>query len=201
MALTIAIHDEAAAHAAVESMVWPNGPQCPRCGPGTHVGRLAGASTSYGTWKCYRCRKPFTVRSLTPFRNSHIPLHAWLQAAYLIAATRNAIGTLALSRSLGITFKAGAELRKRIEAYVNRDPEPGSLRDIHMDTAPADFDDDARGKLSKARHQRFLALIAGRDRASDELAFAKILGTMLAPDNQAGHGTNRLRVQLSLHLD
>jgi len=79
-------HDEAAAFAFVESRVWPNGPICPHCGCYERVGRLNGKSTRFGVLKCYDCRKPFTVRVGTIFEDSHVALHLWLQAIFLVAA-------------------------------------------------------------------------------------------------------------------
>jgi transposase-like protein len=58
--------DEAEAYRYVEHQVWPDGPVCPKCGS-ARVGKMAGASTRFGTYKCYRCRKPFTVKIGTLF--------------------------------------------------------------------------------------------------------------------------------------
>jgi transposase-like protein len=55
-------HDEAAAYSWVEARLWPNGPECPRCKETNRVGKLAGKSTRPGVYKCYVCRKPFTVK-------------------------------------------------------------------------------------------------------------------------------------------
>ncbi|MGB8182797.1 MAG: transposase, partial [Stellaceae bacterium] len=55
--------DEPAAFAYVEAHLWPSGPMCPHCGTtGDKIGKLAGKTTRAGLYKCYGCRKPFTVR-------------------------------------------------------------------------------------------------------------------------------------------
>ena len=78
-------HDEEKSYAYVEARLWPNGPVCPHCGGVEKVGKLAGKTTRPGLWKCYQCRKPFTVKIGTIFESSHVALHIWLQAMYLIA--------------------------------------------------------------------------------------------------------------------
>ena len=107
-------HNEEAAYAFVESRVWPNGPVCPHCG-GTERNKLmGGASTRIGTYKCYDCRKPFTVKVGTIFESSHIPLRLWLQGIYLIAASKKGISANQLHRTLGITLKSAWFMGHRI---------------------------------------------------------------------------------------
>ena len=77
-------HDEDEAFAYVERHLWPAGPVCAHCGETVRVGRMGGKATRKGLHKCYKCRKQFTVRQGTLFESSHLPLHIWLQAIYLI---------------------------------------------------------------------------------------------------------------------
>jgi hypothetical protein len=74
--------DEASAHDYLEGIIWPRGPRCPHCGQ-DRVGKLNGATTRLGTYKCYGCRKAFSLTHGTIFSGSHVPLHKWLQAIYL----------------------------------------------------------------------------------------------------------------------
>src|SRR6476660_5167958 len=99
-------HNEEAAYAFVESRVWPNGPTCVHCGGVERIGKLAGKSTRIGVYKCYDCRKPFTVKIGTIFESSHIPLRLWLQAIFLIASSKKGISTHQIKRTLGITIKS-----------------------------------------------------------------------------------------------
>lgn len=107
-------HDEAAAFAYVEERVWPNGPVCPHCGGVERIGRMQGKTTRVGLYKCYQCRKPFTVRIGTIFESSHLPLHMWLQAIYLIAGSKKGISSNQLHRILGCTLKTAWFLSHRI---------------------------------------------------------------------------------------
>lgn len=107
-------HDEAAAFAFVEARVWPDGRVCPHCGVIGDSGALKGKSTRMGVYKCYACRKPFTVRVGTIFEDSKIKLHLWLQAIYLVAANKKGISANQLHRTLGITLKSAWFLAHRI---------------------------------------------------------------------------------------
>src|SRR5262245_32664708 len=98
-------HNEEAAFALVEVRVWPHGPSCPRCGAIERIGKLQGKSTRDGVYKCYECRKPFTVRIGTIFEDSKVALHLWLQAIYLVAASKKGISANQLHRVLGVTLK------------------------------------------------------------------------------------------------
>ena len=73
-------HNEEAAYAFVEARVWPNGPICPHCGGYERISKMGGKSTRIGAYKCYQCRKPFTVKIGTVFEASHVKMNHWLQA-------------------------------------------------------------------------------------------------------------------------
>lgn len=107
-------HDEQAAYVFVESRIWANGRVCPKCGTVGESGKLNGKSTRIGVYKCYACRKPFTVKVGTIFESSHIPMRLWLQAIFLIASSKKGISTNQLQRTLGITIKAAWFMTHRI---------------------------------------------------------------------------------------
>jgi transposase-like protein len=107
-------HDEAAAYRFVEARIWPEGATCPHCG-GTDRNRpMNGKSTRVGTYKCYDCRKPFTVKIGTIFESSHVALHLWLQAIFLVASSKKGISANQLHRTLGVTLKTAWFMGHRI---------------------------------------------------------------------------------------
>jgi transposase-like protein len=116
-------HDEKAAYAYVEARVWPNGPVCPHCGGFDRIGLMGGKSTRIGAYKCYQCRKPFTVKIGTIFEASHVPLRIWLQAMYLIAGSKKGISSNQLHRTLGVTLKTAWFMSHRIREAM-RDGNP-----------------------------------------------------------------------------
>jgi transposase-like protein len=112
-------HNEAAAYAFVEARVWPNGVVCPHCGGFDRISKMKGNSTRIGTYKCYQCRKPFTVKIGTVFEASHIKLHLWLQAIFLMASSKKGISSNQLHRTLGITLKSAWFMSHRIRAAMS----------------------------------------------------------------------------------
>jgi transposase-like protein len=112
-------HDEAAAFKFVEDRVWPTGPVCPHCACVERIGKLEGKSTRQGVYKCYNCRKPFTVRVGTIFEDSHIALKLWLQAIFLIASSKKGISSNQLHRTLGVTLKTAWFLSHRIRLAMD----------------------------------------------------------------------------------
>jgi len=116
-------HNEEAAYAYVEARIWPEGPVCPHCGGVQRIGKMGGKSTRIGTYKCYQCRKPFTVKIGTIFEASHVPLNVWLQAMCLIARSKKGISSNQLHRTLGVTLKTAWFMSHRIrEATRSYDP-------------------------------------------------------------------------------
>jgi transposase-like protein len=112
-------HDEEAAYAYVEAMVWPDGRVCPHCGVVGRSGALKGKSTRLGLYKCYACRKPFTVKVGTIFEKSHVPLHLWLQAMHLLSSSKKGISSNQLHRILGVDLKTAWFMSHRIRLSMD----------------------------------------------------------------------------------
>jgi transposase-like protein len=118
-------HNEETAYAFVEARVWPNGPVCPHCGGVDRISKMAGKSTRIGAYKCYQCRKPFTVKIGTIFEGSHVPMRHWLQAIFLMASSKKGISSNQLHRTLGCTLKTAWFISHRLrEAMRVTDVEP-----------------------------------------------------------------------------
>ncbi len=107
-------HDEKAAYAFVELRLWPNGPICPHCGGMDRISKMEGKSTRIGAYKCYQCRKPFTVKIGTIFEASHVPMRHWLQAIFLMSSSKKGISSNQLHRTLGCTLKTAWFISHRI---------------------------------------------------------------------------------------
>jgi transposase-like protein len=138
--------DEEAAYAWVEARVWPQGPVCPHCGCAEeHVGKLAGKSTRVGVYKCYGCRKPFTVKVGTIFESSHVKMHLWLQAMFLMCSSKKGISANQLHRILGVTLKTAWFMAHRIrEAMKDSNPTPMGGEGVTVEadetfTGPTDY--------------------------------------------------------------
>jgi len=106
--------NEDAAFAYVEGRLWPQGPVCPFCKGTARIGRLQGETTRPGLYKCYACKKPFTVRMGTIFESSHLPLHLWLQIIHLMCASKKGISARQIQRMLRCSMKTAWFLGHRI---------------------------------------------------------------------------------------
>jgi transposase-like protein len=118
-------HDEAAAFAALERTLWPNGPTCPHCGAVDRINRLEGVKDKkgrvrLGLWKCYHCKGQFRCTKGTVFESAHLKLHQWFQAAYLLCSSKKGISSNQLARTLGCTVNtawfASHRLREAMRA-------------------------------------------------------------------------------------
>lgn len=149
-------HDEAAAFEYVEGLIWGLEPVCPHCGVVGRAYALKNVRSKpskknpegvvrHGLKKCGACRSQFTVRKGTIFEESHLPLHKWLQAIYLMCASKKGISALQLQRTLEVQYNTAWFLAHRIreamrsgdlgpfgqgggmvevdETYIGRDPE------------------------------------------------------------------------------
>ena len=119
-------HDEAAAFAFLESVIWANGVTCPHCGVvGGRVYKLDGVrgkpsakspegAIRYGLKKCGECRKQFTVKVGTVFEHARMPLHKMLQATLLLTSSKKGISSHQLARMLEVDYKSAWFLSHRI---------------------------------------------------------------------------------------
>jgi transposase-like protein len=108
--------NEESAYKFVERNLWPNGPVCPHCRNLDRVAPLRGESTRFGTYKCYSCRKPFSVKKGTIFESSNVPMHKWLQAMFLCAHGRHDLKPNELSRILSVSFRTAAFILHRLRS-------------------------------------------------------------------------------------
>lgn len=93
--------DQETARTYLEKRLWPNGCRCPVCGLGDRI-----TVRKAGFYRCNQCKEDFTVRTGTIFERSHVPLHKWLYAMYLLVTSRKGISSLQLSKEIGITQKS-----------------------------------------------------------------------------------------------
>jgi transposase-like protein len=133
-------HNEEAAYTYVEARLWPDGPVCHHCGATKeHVGKLKGKSTRPGLYKCYACRKPFTVKIGSVFESSHVPLRIWLQAIYLLNSSKKGISTRQIQRTFGVGLKTAWFLMHRVREamadlhIVGTDPLGGEGKTVEVD--------------------------------------------------------------------
>lgn len=129
--------DDDAAREHLESILWPTGPVCPRCGvTDDRVTRLMGKSTRPGVYNCKDCRKPFTVTVGTVMERSKIPLSKWVLAAQLMASSKKGMSAHQLHRMLGTTYETAWFLFHRLRecaVSTERGPLGGANKVVEAD--------------------------------------------------------------------
>lgn len=135
--LSIASHfgDEDKARAFLEKARWPDCVVCPHCGEIGKAYRLkpkpkGKSHVRKGVWKCAGCREQFTVTIGTIFEDSHIPLHKWLFAYYLLCSSKKGMSTHQLHRMLGVTYKSAWFMTHRIRYTMRAEPLRSKLKGI-----------------------------------------------------------------------
>ena len=101
-----------AARAKIVGIRWPNGPVCPCCGESEKRYN----TKREGRYRCANpdCRVDFTVTTGTVMESSHIGLHKWMMAFYLLSSSKKGISSHHLMRSLGVTYKSAWFLSHRV---------------------------------------------------------------------------------------
>ncbi|EQD75568.1 ISSpo8, transposase [mine drainage metagenome] len=120
----------------LEALRWPNGAVCPHCGSCEQHYKLGGKAHRPGLYKCSDCRAQFTVTVGTLFADSKVSLNKWLQACYLISASKKDISSKQLERMLGVTYKTAWFMSHRIREAMAIDG--GGLLGGRGDTAEVD---------------------------------------------------------------
>ena len=101
--------DAESARVYLEARLWPNGVVCPVCKAGERITTRKG-----GYYRCNACEEDFTVRTGTIFERSHVPLHKWVYAMYLLVTARKGISSLQLAKEIGVTQKTAWFLLHRL---------------------------------------------------------------------------------------
>ena len=109
--------DEAAATKWFESIIWPNGRCCGKCG-GTKTREATHRTMPY--W-CTDCRSYFSVKTGTPLARSNVSLRKWALAIYLCLTSLKSVSSMKLRRDIRVTQSTAWFMLHRIrEAWMPR---------------------------------------------------------------------------------
>lgn len=169
-------HEEGAAFAKLESVLWPDGPVCPHCGNTERIYALEGVRSKpskknpegvvrHGLKKCGACRKQFTVRVGTVFESSHIPLHKWLQIVFLICSSKKGISAHQLHRTVEVTYEAAWFAAHRVREAMRVGPlapPMGGGHEVEIDETYIGTKDGAPKKAGGYGHKRTVITLVTR---------------------------------------
>ena len=108
--------DQETARRYLESRLWPNGVTCPTCKSRERI-----TTRKDGFYRCNACKEDFTVRTGTIFGRSHVPLHKWIYAMYLLVTARKGISSMQLAKEIGITQKSAWFVLQRLREACGND--------------------------------------------------------------------------------
>lgn len=140
-------HSEEEAIKKLESILWPEGPVCPRCKGQTRITKVNGKTARPGLWRCGPCKRQFTVTIGTLFERSHVPMHYWFQAVYLMSASKKGFSACQLERTLGVSYKTAWFMAMRIREAMRT----GELAPFGVGGGAVEADETFIGKKKGAK--------------------------------------------------
>jgi transposase-like protein len=140
---------------------WIDGvPVCSKCGAEEN-GRKHMWLANQKRWKCYSCRKQFSVKQGTIFEDSPISLSKWFTALWLLVNCKNGVSSYEVARDLEITQKSAWFVLQRLR-FILKDVTPvkmgASGTPVQMDESfhggtPQKMHKSRRLKLAQARSE------------------------------------------------
>lgn len=133
---------------ALAHLRWLDGkPVCPKCGAEEGDRKHSWLAT-VKRWKCYKCRKQFSVKQGTIFEDSPIPLSKWFTALWLLVNCRNGVSSYEVARDLEITQKSAWFVLQRLR-FILKDVSPIPMGG----NGPVQVDESYHGGKPKNMHR------------------------------------------------
>jgi transposase-like protein len=140
--------DVESARKYLESRLWKDGIRCPECHLTSRI-----TPRKDGFYRCNACSLDFTVRTGTIFERSHVPLHKWIYAMYLLVTARKGISSMQLAKEIGITQKSAWFVLQRLrEACAS---------DLSMLKGTVEVDEIYVGGKESSKHMKQRLLFKG----------------------------------------
>jgi len=138
--------DKETARTYLEGRRWPDGTRCPFCASDRINVRKG------GYYRCLACDEGenFTVRTKTVMERSHVPLHKWLYAMYLLVTARKGIASLQLAKEIGVTQRTAWFILGRLREACGGDGPDSPLEKLRGEV---EVDECFVGGLESNKHE------------------------------------------------
>jgi transposase-like protein len=159
--LTAAIRyysDEQTCIDAVAALRWENGkPVCPKCntaeGERKHYWLAA-----QKRWKCYACRKQFSVKVGSIFEDSALSLDKWMIAMWMLVNCKNGVSSYELHRATGMGQKAAWFVLQRLrhvlnETFTGKMDGTIQIDECYIGGKPKNMHESRRRKIGQVDHK------------------------------------------------
>jgi len=140
---------------------WPDGAvRCPTCNS-DHVTYLVNARV----WKCYgkHERPKFSLKVVTIFEDSAIPLEKWLPTVWLLANCKNGISSYEVARALGVTQKTAWFMLHRIRKAMQSETFTKLDGEVEVDET---FIGGKARNMHKAKREEKITGTGGKDKTA-----------------------------------
>ena len=198
-------HDDDAARAHFEALLWPNGPVCPHCGAVEGLTRLQGASHRAGMFQCNACRGNFTVTNGSVMERSHVPLHKWALAFHLMAASKKGVSAHQLHRMLKLNYRTAWFMEHRIREAMRDDtvaPIGGSGKTVESDETFIGMKKGFRKQRGGGSHKNVVLTLVERGGKARSFHIARASVPDIAPIVRANiDRESRLMTDEAKHYD
>lgn len=132
----------------VAALRWPDGRiACPKCNA---TERKHYWLDSQKRWKCYSCRKQFSVKVGTIFEDSPLGLDVWLTALWMLVNCKNGVSSYEISRATGIAQKSAWHVLQRLRLVLK------GTQEVMLGSggSPVEVDETYIGGVPKNMHKR-----------------------------------------------
>ena len=165
----------------------PEGFSCPQCGHAAHTVLNAGWG-SRKTFQCQACRHQISLIAGTLFQSTHLPLTLWFLAIYLISEAKTGLSSLALKRTLGVSYPTAWRMHhKLMQAMAEREKLYTLEGQVQVDDAYLGGERTG-GKVGRGSENKVPFVAAGNCQAICRTFFERCLfeEEVFSPDSRWG---------------